>query len=639
MKFIQKYYYLFTGIFVFLVYLLTMAPSVVQIDSGELAAAQMTLGIAHPTGYPLFTIIGYLFSFIPLPFTKIFQLNLLASIYCASAVTIFVFTLKYTFDNVQAFRKPVDSIAARKKRKKEKPPEEKTETLSEQSKMVAAVFGGLALAFSKTFWFQSTSVEVYSLHLLLICLIILFLLKAFVVSEKETETKLWLFFAIVLAFGFTNHMTTLLILPGVAYLFFIRYGFNSKSFKRIFIMMGIFIPVLILIYSYLPIRASQNPVLNWGNPVDLERILRHISGKQYQVWLFSSIEAAKKQFTYFFESLPVEFTFTLILSLAGMVFSFVLARKLFLFLFITFVWTVLYSINYDINDIDAYFLLAYITLAFFAAATVLKILNTKNISLKTATAILIIIISGQIYFNFKKTDQSNVYTFEDYTQELVGSVPENSIIISYQWDYFLSASYYYQFVENYRRDVTIVDKELLRRSWYFNQLDYYDPELLKEMKPVINQFKQALQPFERSEQYNGSLLESLFRKIMTDIIATNIDERNIYIAPELFENEMQRGEFILPEGYILVPELFLLKVTKDRNYSPINKSDFKIRFPENRNIYIDKIENLVGASLARRAMYEMNFGMNEIAKRYVKKIITDLPGYKIPAALTKLINN
>jgi len=53
----------------------------------------------------------------------------------------------------------------------------------------------------------------------------------------------------------------------------------------------------------MPIRASQNPVMNWGNPIDFEKIIRHISGKQYQVWLFSSTEAAKKQLGYFVNSL------------------------------------------------------------------------------------------------------------------------------------------------------------------------------------------------------------------------------------------------------------------------------------------------------------------------------------------------
>ncbi|MFA7420189.1 MAG: DUF2723 domain-containing protein, partial [Melioribacteraceae bacterium] len=76
MDFLKKYYAFISALIVFIVYLFTLAPSVIQIDSGELATVQSTLGIAHPTGYPLFTIIGYLFLKLPLPFTKIYQANL-----------------------------------------------------------------------------------------------------------------------------------------------------------------------------------------------------------------------------------------------------------------------------------------------------------------------------------------------------------------------------------------------------------------------------------------------------------------------------------------------------------------------------------------------------------------------------------
>jgi len=102
---------------------------------------------------------------------------------------------------------------------------------------------------------------------------------------------------------------------------------------------------------------------------------------------------------------------------------------------------------------------------------------------------------------------------------------------------------------------------------------------------------------------------------------------------------MQKGEFNLPEGYSLAPDLFLLKVVQNKNYIPAAEPDFTIRFPSNRNIYIDNIERIVGASLSRRALYEMNFGMNDKAKIYVKKIINEFPNYKVPPALMKLLQN
>ncbi|MCJ7650040.1 MAG: DUF2723 domain-containing protein, partial [Candidatus Lokiarchaeota archaeon] len=335
MKSINKYFYLLTGFIAFVVYLFTLAPSVIQIDTGELAAVQASLGIAHPTGYPLYTIIGFLFSKIPLPFTTIYQLNLLAALYCAIAVSLFTYTAKFILDNVEIFstQKVVKTDKKKKQNKKQKAEKKQPVKIflefNEPIKILSAMLAGLTLAFSKTFWFQSTSVEVYSFHLLLMSLIILSLIKAFVIrdeTEDNIKSKSWLLFAFFLALGFTNHMTTLLILPGVAYLYFNKLRFNKNSFLRIGLMLLVFLPVLVLIYSYFPIRASQQPFFNWGNPIDLEKIIRHISGFQYQVWLFSSIEAAKEQLNYFIGNLISEFSITILVVVFGIIVTFIKSR-------------------------------------------------------------------------------------------------------------------------------------------------------------------------------------------------------------------------------------------------------------------------------------------------------------------------
>ncbi len=642
MSLVKKYYYLLTAVVVFIIYLITLAPSVVQIDSGELAAVQALPGIAHPTGYPLYTMLGYLFSLIPLPFTKILQLNILAAIYCSAAVAVFTFTVKYCFDNLSLFKKKTltQKESSKKEKKKEKAEKsEKSIEIPENLKILAAVFAGLILAFSRTFWFQSTSVEVYSLHILLITLIILFLLKAYIKSYENDKITYWLIFSLFLALGFTNHLTTLMILPGTAYLYFTRYKFNSASIKRLVIMILFFIPILVLIYLYLPIRASQDPILNWGNPVDWERIYRHVTGRQYQVWLFTSFDSAGKQLNHFFSILPLEFFVSLVLGLFGLFISIIRAKKLFLFIFITFAFTVLYSINYDIYDIDSYFLLAFIMLAFFSSFGILKLLEVKSFHKNAAVVIVSVILLIQFVFNFIKVNQSGVYTFEDYTKSVLNSVPENSIIFSYQWDYFISASYYFQFIEDYRRDVTVVDKELLRRSWYYNQLNNYNPELLDEIKPEVDQFLIALQPFERDEKFDSNRLETSYRTIMTKLVSTNIEKSNYFVAPEMFEQEMQRGEFKLPEGYLLVPHLFFYKVVKGNDYVPAPDPDFSIRIAENKNVYIENIENMVGRMLSNRAFYEVKFGRSDRAKIYLKKILDELPNFKLHPALQDVLKN
>ncbi len=639
MEFLKKYYFMLTGLFVFIIYLTTLAPTVVKIDSGELSTVQSTLGIAHPTGYPLFTITGYLFSLIPLPFRDIFKLNLLASIWCAAGVSIFVYTVKYILDNINFFRaaKKVEVKSKKKKKSKEIAALVQTFSIPESRKYLASIAAGLILAFSKTFWMQSTSVEVYSLHILMLSLIILFLIKGFV--EEDTSKKIsknWILFSIFLALGFSNHMTTLLILPGIAYLFFIKYGFNKNSFTKIGFMLLVFFPVLILLYSYLPVRASQNPLLNWGNPIDLERIYRHISGKQYQVWLFSSTESAKKQLAYFFNNLPLEFSVNLFIAFIGLIYSFISARKLGIFISILFVSTVLYSINYDIADIDSYFLLAYFAIGFFSVFGILKLLSVLKIknSYNISAGMIFLFILVHFLITYKDVNESTTFIYEDYTKEILNNVPKNSIVFSYQWDYFVSATYYFQLVENYRKDVTVIDKELLRRSWYYNQIERDHPGILKGIKSEKDLFINALMPFERDEKekINANLLESLYRRIMTNLVSTNIDKHSYYIGPELFENEMRRGEFNLPEGYSLVPDGFLFRVvTNTKDYVPAAPPDFKIRVAERKDNYSENMINLfICPMLVRRAMYELQFDKVDKAKLYIEKIKIDFPEYKIP---------
>jgi hypothetical protein len=629
-----------TGLFVFIVYLFTIAPSVIQIDSGELAAVQILAGIAHPTGYPLFTITGYLWSLIPMPFSGIFQMNLYAALLCSLGVFFFIKSALFTLQNIESFRSvPKTKIKSKSKKKQVVVAPEST-SLPDTYIIIAAVSGALILAFSRTYWFQSTSVEVYSLHIALIMIIIYTLLRAYVRGNDSITGSSWFIFSAALALGFTNHMTTLLILPGVAYLYFNKYGFSKKSFQRLIIMILLFFGILILIYSYLPLRASSEPVLNWGNPVDMERILRHISGKQYQVWLFSSMESAKKQLSYFITNLPSEFYFSLLICTAGIILSAGYAKKLFVFFSICFITAILYSINYDIADIDAYFLLAYISLAFFAVYGLIKIFSFfyKKKEFKIAVYAAGVLIALQIYLNYNPVNQSGVYVFEDYTRSILANVSEDAIIFSYQWDYFISPAYYFQFVEDERKDVAVIDKELLRRSWYYKQLETSYPDVLSGIKPDIDLFLNALRPFERSEQYNANLLETLFRRIMTGLVSSNINKRDFYIAPEIVEGEMQRGEFSLPAGYSLIPDLFLYKVVDGKAYVPAADPDFIIRFTEREDHYSSFIKRITGSMLVARAIYELQYDNRERAIVYIDKIRKDIPDFKIPPELTQVMN-
>ncbi len=627
-EFFQRHFAAITALFVLIIYLFTLAPSVVQIDSGELAAVQATLGIAHPTGYPLFTMIGYLFIKLPLPFTSIFKANLLAAIWCALGVFIFIKSAYLIFTNHEV---KSTSVPKRKKKKEIKNDDLSNDPKTNSIAILSSIFGGITLAFSSTFWSQSTSVEVYSLQIFLFSLITFLILRAYLSTNGKIINWLWV--AVSLALGFANHMTTLLIFPFITILFFQKEKFSIASIKKILLMLAVFISLLILIYLYLPLRASANPRINWGNPINFENFFRHVSGKQYQVWLFESFESAGKQLKYFLSNFPSEFSYLgLIIGIIGSVVAYRDFRKIFYPLIATFLFAVLYTINYDIVDIDSYFLLAYMMFAFLIVFGFYKIMiyisGKWNFRIAVVFALLLSLLP--VAFNYSEVNQSNDYTFEDYTKAILNSTEKNSVIFTYQWDYFVSASYYFQLVENYRSDVTVIDKELLRRSWYYNQLKRNHPDVIKNLDKDISNFLDAVKPFEQGEIFDSNLIEKYYRTIMTNLISKNIETRNYYIGLELFQNEMQRGEFSLPEGYQIVPHLLLFKVVKGNEYVPAPDPNFTIRFPNNRNKYIDFIENAVATMLTYRATYELQFNKIDRAKIYINKVKKDFPNYQIP---------
>lgn len=615
----------------FIIYLFTLAPSVIQIDSGELAAVQATLGIAHPTGYPLFTMIGYLFLKIPLPLTKILQANLLAAIWCSLSILFFVKTVEIIFNNLKQ-----NSLAQKTKQRMKI-----LETgFTKDQIMISIYTGAFYLAFSKTFWMQSTSVEVYSLQAFLFSLILFFTIRAYYsVSKKYSD---WIFVGLALALGFSNHMTTLLALPFAAVLFFLKEKFTYRSLKIIGFTVAASLPVLFLLYLYIPIRAASQPILNWGNPVNFENFWRHFTGKQYQVWLFASFEAAGKQFKYFLSNFPAEFAYAgLVLGILGFVFLFKYERKLFSTLVTTFIFAVLYSINYDIVDIDSYFLLAYIIFSIFMVFGVAKLMmymKSKAINQNIITAVFIVLCFIPLRANKNSIDQSDIYVFEDYTKAILNKVEKNSIVFTYQWDYFISPSYYIQNVEGYRKDVVVIDKELLRRSWYYNQILNSYASVINNIKTEANAFIESVKPFEQDKSFDANTLEQNYRAVMTSLIRKNINERNCYIGIELYQNEIQRGEFSLPEGYQLVPHSLMFKVVKGTEYFQAPDPDFTIRLPKVRNKYVEFIENTCGTMLIYRAAYELQFGYKDRAKLFIDKARNDFPNYQIPYHFLSEIN-
>jgi len=74
-----------TSAIVFLLYLVTLAPSTAMWDTSEYIAAAFDFGIPHPPGNPFFVILGRFFAMLPIAPNVAMRINILAALCSAAA--------------------------------------------------------------------------------------------------------------------------------------------------------------------------------------------------------------------------------------------------------------------------------------------------------------------------------------------------------------------------------------------------------------------------------------------------------------------------------------------------------------------------------------------------------------------------
>ncbi|MFP4529007.1 MAG: protein O-mannosyl-transferase family [Candidatus Kapaibacterium sp.] len=540
-----------------LLYIFTMAPGLTFTDSGELAGVCVTLGIAHPTGYPLFTLLGHLWSL--LFGSDVFLLNIFAGVMTALSAMVF-----YLLSRDVLLYINMELPAKSKKGKKSDTPRP---VLEANSVLLLAFASALTYAAAATIWQQGLSIEVYSLQLLVINLILWVSFRAATIAESRDRT--FMLAALLLGLGFANHMTTLLILPGFAMLFFMPPVGERPSWRTKFLMIIPFVIGLSL-YLYLPIRSAMLPEFNWGwVHRSLDKFMYHVSGRQYQVWMFSDASLWGDNLLKFIVLMPKQVGWIgLVGALAGIIAFWRKSQRLFWAMALLFIACVLYTMNYSIHDIDPYFSLAFIVLILFMAAGIW--LFARKYPKIIHLALLIPLISFII--NLDENDRSDNYLVEDYTTNLVDQLRPDAIIISSQWDYWCSAFWYKQRVEGYRPDVALVEKELLRRTWYPKQLRLWYPELMEKSEAPVGDFEKLLERFEADLPYDANRLQAAFVNMLNSFIDRNYENRPVYITLDIVQSEPD-----VAKDYRKVPEGFTFRLVRDHEGREVTIDNFNLK--------------------------------------------------------------
>ncbi len=572
-----------------IIYLLTLPPSVIETDSGELAAALYHLGLPHATGYPLFSILGWLFLQIPLGLRAIVQLHVLGALFTLGGVYLFSVSVNRLLVVKGGFTIQTANI-------------------------LQAVFC-LVTGTMPVVWKQATGIEVYSLHILLIA----FILYRLIVWSKgnSLQSRIWL--GVALGLGFSNHASTIMLGPGLLVLYF---ALSNKSFsdalKQGLGIALIAFAVLGVFWAYLIIRANQNPLINWGNPVDYQSFTYHILGKQYSNFIGGKGVFAK-QFALFFK---IGWPFIVLIGGIASLGLFKLSSKLRIWtiaLIINTVTCLIIACNYNIHDIESYFLLAFLSLAILFCFGIAQAIEQEGVIKKlgyiypTAAAVIAI---GLISLNWKQQDLSKLTAYETYTLNILEQVEPNALIYSRQWDTFVAPALYFQYVEGKGKNVLIIDKELVRRSWYYNQLNNFDANSIESVKAEYEAFLTALKPFELgSKSFDGNAIEQAWRTLHAAILSKSIAVRPVYVTPDLL-SDFQSGELQVPKGFSLIPVGNLFKVVPDNQpYTPNFTYPIIAYSKRKTNKLIDQMRDIQILTLGYRATYEKAQGKPELAQK------------------------
>ena len=100
-KILSKNYlwFLLTFAIILAVYLFTLCPSIYLEDSAEYVTVAATLGIPHPPGYPLYVLLGKLFTFIPLG-SLAWRVNLMSAFFGALTCAFFFLIMQKFFKQI-----------------------------------------------------------------------------------------------------------------------------------------------------------------------------------------------------------------------------------------------------------------------------------------------------------------------------------------------------------------------------------------------------------------------------------------------------------------------------------------------------------------------------------------------------------
>jgi hypothetical protein len=416
-------------------YLATMCRAVYWYDSAEYAAAAYVLGIPHPPGYPLYTIIGHLFTFLPVE--PAVAVNAMSAVFAAVAVG-----LGYGL---------VRELGAGR---------------------LGAAVGAAALGGSRLFWSQAVIAEVYTPAVAALTAVTWLVVR----GRRQDRPRLIVAGALLAGLGLGLHLSIATAGVGLALLVGAhgcdRLGevFSRRRLAERARLGAAAAGATVagsLVFLYLPLRARMEPALNFGDPSTWDRFVWHVTGGNYAGWFggIDRVERAGLIAGLFYDQLLVA---GIALAAAG---AWACARRsavTAVALGAMAAGNLYYFFDYRVHDIEVFFLPSIAVACWLVGLgadwlrdRIAARSGSRSASLaRAAGAALALFPALLLPANCEAVDRSQETGAEEFGRALVDGLPRGAVLVNFttppEWKADAVFGFYYQKAMGERPDVRVL---------------------------------------------------------------------------------------------------------------------------------------------------------------------------------------
>jgi 4-amino-4-deoxy-L-arabinose transferase-like glycosyltransferase len=338
--------FLWAGLFP--LYLLTMPAVAGRADTFEFQVVIPQLGIAHPTGYPLYILLGRLFA--ALPFGSVaWRINLASAVFATLAATMLY-------------------LAGRRLWKEK----------------LAALLAAVLFGLTPTLWSQAVQAEVYALHALFVAgaLYLMALMLdhgaggELCAPGSNWQRPIWLL-AFIIGLGLTNHLTTIILLPAAVLAVLLAYWgcFRAQDWKAnsaLLLKVALAFLLPLFIYVYLPLRW-------WAlheEPMGLAQFVDWVIGDRFQgaLQLTAWLNDLTRYEIVWLLLLAEWGWINLLIAFLGLIYAAYRNWRSALVLLLVLAGYIFYALNYHVPDLAVFLIPAHAVIALFWGAAIAAVL-------------------------------------------------------------------------------------------------------------------------------------------------------------------------------------------------------------------------------------------------------------------------